>query len=294
MNIKIGKLQLKNPVILSSGTFDKKFANRIDINKLGAITTKTITLEPREGNPLPHIVKTKYGFLNSVGLKNVGVKKYIDEELPFWKQFDTQVITSIGGNTVSEYTELIRKLEKVGVGAVEVNVSCPNVEHGVAIGTDAKLLSALVKKLKDNFSGTLIIKLSPNVTNIVEIAKSAISSGADALTLINTFLGMAIDNKTRKPLLHRVIGGYSGGAIKPMALRAVYEVYGNIKCPIIGGGGIENFDDALDFVMCGACAIFVGSANYTNPKCAIEIVEGFERYFKSNKMKSIDEIKGLI
>lgn len=294
LEVKIGKLTLKNPVVLASGTFDINITQKIDASKLGAITTKTITLEPREGNPLPHIVKAKYGYLNSVGLKNPGIKEYLREELPFWKKFNTQIITSIGGNSVDEYIKLINILEKSWIETVEINVSCPNVEHGVAIGTDERLLSDLIKALRKLFSGTLLVKLSPNVTDITKIAKVAMGAKADGLTMTNTFLGMTIDNKAKKPLFHRVTGGYSGPAIKPLALRAVWEVYTKLKCPIVGGGGIENFDDALDFVMCGAGAVFVGSANFSNPQASVEIVTGFKKYFKENKIEDLSEIRGII
>ena len=295
INTKLHKLILKNPVVLASGTFDRSITNQIDINKLGGIVTKTITLQPREGNPLPHIVKTKYGFLNSVGLKNVGVKKYITDELPFWQKFSTIVIPSIGGETIEEYIKLAKMLDTQNIKALEVNISCPNVAHGgMSFGTDSKIIKKLVTGVRKNFSKTLIVKLTPNVTNIKETAKIALSSEADILSIANTFLGLEIDNKKKKPILHRVTGGYSGPAIKPMALRAVYEVYKDSKCAIIGGGGITDFSDALDFVICGASAISIGSGMYLDRKLPEKIVTGFEKYFKENKIDNINKIKGKI
>lgn len=297
MNIetKLHNLVLKNPVVLASGTFDKSIINLIDINKLGGVVTKTITLQPREGNPLPHIVKTKYGFLNSVGLKNVGIKKYISDELPFWQKFNTVVITSIGGETIEEYIKLAKILNTQNIDALEVNISCPNVAHGgMSFGTNPKIIKKLVTGVRKNFSKTLIVKLTPNVTDIKETAKVAIVSGADVLSIANTFLGLEIDNKKKKSILHRITGGYSGPAIKPMALRAVYEVYKDQKCSIIGGGGITDFSDALDYVMCGASAVSIGSGMYFDRKLPEKIVTGFEKYFRDNNIDNINKIKGLI
>lgn len=293
LEINLGKLKLKNPVVLASGTYDRSITKHIDVSKLGAITTKTITLEPREGNPLPHIIKTEYGWLNSVGLKNVGLEKYLAEELPFWQKFDTKIITSIGGETISEYVELSKNLNH-NIDAIEVNVSCPNIENGLAFGTDPKTLKKLITSIRKVYKKTLIVKLSPNVTDITKMAQAAISGGGDILTLINCFKGLTINPKTGKSYFARKIGGYSGPAIKPMALKIVYEVYNQYKYRIIGGGGIYSTQDAIDFLHAGAYAIFVGSASFLDPKISIKIVKELEKYISNNKIKNLDQIKGII
>ena len=286
LKIKLGKLTLKNPVILASGTFDRTITNRINVNLLGAITTKTITLRPMAGNPLPHIVRTRYGFLNSVGLKNQGLNKYLREELPFWQKFDVAIITSIGGHSEKEYVELSKNLnDKTQV--IEVNVSCPNIKNGLAFGTNPITLKRLVSKIRKVFHNTLIVKLTPNVTDIVIIAKAALDGGADVLSLTNTFLGLEIDMKKKKAKLFKKVGGYSGPAIKPLALRCVYEVYKQFKCPIIGGGGITDFEDALDFIMVGATAVSIGSGMYLEPKLPEKIAISFTKI-------NLKKTKGII
>jgi len=291
--IQLGKLELKNPVILASGTFDKNIVNKINVNELGGIVTKTVTLKPRLGNPLPHIIKTKYGFLNSVGLKNQGLKNYLKEELPFWQKFDTLVITSIGGHSEDEFIQLAKYLN-AETEALEVNVSCPNIKNGLIFGTDPELLQKLITKIRKIYHKILIVKLTPNVTDITETARATLEGGADVLSLTNTFLGLEIDNQKRKAKLAKIIGGYSGPAIKPLALRCVWQVYKNFKCPIIGGGGIADFNDALDFIMAGASAVSIGSANYLKPDTSTKIVKSFEKYFRKNKIKNINQIKGII
>lgn len=294
MKIRLGKLELQNPVILSSGTFDQNITKHIDVSKLGAVTTKTITLKPRNGNPYPHIIKTKFGFLNSVGLKNIGLRKYLDEELPFWQSQNVTVITSIGGNDEEEYITLAQNLNNK-VETLEVNVSCPNIDHGgMVFGTDNKTLGQLVKKIRNVYDHNLIIKLSPNVTDITLLAKAALDHGADILNIANTFTGIEIDNNKKIPRLKRVIAGYSGPAIKPMALKCVWQVYKELNCDIIGSGGIVEFNDALDFVMCGASAVSIGSAQYSDPKIAEKIVEKFSEYKTQNNLKNFDSIKGII
>ena len=276
MELKIGQLKLKNPVILASGTFDQAITKHIEVRLLGAITTKTITLKPKIGNPLPHIIKTEHGWLNSVGLKNLGLEKYLSEELPFWQSQNAEIITSIGGEKVEEYVELAKNLNDC-VEAIEVNVSCPNVRNGMAFGTDPEIIKKLITDIRKVYKKTLIVKLSPNVTDIIEIALAALSGGADALTLINSVRGTAINPKTGKFYFANKIVGYSGPAIKPIALKAVLEVYNESKCCIIGGGGITSLQDALDFLRIGAKAIFIGSANYQDPKISIKIAEGLKK-----------------
>lgn len=294
LTINLDKLKLKNPVLLASGTFDQTIIKHINVGKLGGLITKTVTLEPRPGNPLPHIIKTKYGWLNSVGLKNPGIKKYLAEELPFWQKYQTVVIPSIGGENFDEYLRLAGIFNSTNVAALEVNISCPNVKNGLAFGTNRQTVKKLIESLRRQFKRHLIVKLTPNVTDTVEIAQAAIKSGADSLSLCNTFLGLEIDNKQRKAKLYRKIGGYSGPAIKPITLRAVWEVYNDLHCPIIASGGISNFDDALDYVMVGATAIAVGSANFEDPKTSLKIISGFQKYTQERKIKNLSQIRGII
>lgn len=277
MAISLDKFQLKNPVILSSGTFDRTITKYIDVSKLGAITTKTITVEPCKGNPLPHIIKTEFGFLNSVGLKNPGIKKYLSDELPFWISKKAEIIFSIGGETTTEYVKLAKILDDCEIKAIEVNVSCPNVKGGLTFSENPQKLKELISKIREVFNRTLIVKLSPDVDDINLAADAALKGGADALTLVNTFRGLAINHKTGKFYFAKKIGGYSGPAIKPMALRIVFKVYKQFKCPIIGGGGITSTQDALDFLRVGAKAIFIGSANYVDPKISIKILADLKK-----------------
>lgn len=290
LKTRIGRLIIKNPVILASGTFDRDICEKIDVNRLGAIVTKTITLEPRLGNPLPHIYKTRFGWLNSVGLKNPGLVKYLNQELPFWQKFSTEVITSIGGKTEEEYVEIAQKLENV-VKTIEVNISCPNVHSGgLAFGTDPIIIKSLISKIRTEFSGNLIVKLSPNVTDITITAKAAIDAGADALTVANTVLALEI--RRDKRIFHRITAGYSGPAIKPIAMKNVWQIWEKYKFPILASGGIENTDDALDFIRVGATAVQIGSANLLNPEASIAIVEELEQHCVKNNIKSLDKLKG--
>lgn len=291
---KLGGLHLKNPVILASGTFDKSIIKEIDINKIGGIVTKTVTILPRAGNPLPRIIKTKCGWLNSNGWQNSGIKNFIGEDLRFWQRFDTEIIPSIGGFSEKEYVKLTQLLNRENINALEVNVSCPNVEHGLSFGNNAKILTNLIKKIRKNFNKSLIVKLSPNVIDITSVAKAALDGGADIISLVNTIIGLEIDNKKRKAAFARKIAGYSGPAIKPIALRMVWEVYKNLKCPIIGGGGISDFDDALDYIMVGASAVSIGSGIYLDRRLPEKVFSGFEKYFRDQKIKNINQIKGII
>jgi dihydroorotate dehydrogenase (NAD+) catalytic subunit len=291
MEIKLGKLKLKNPIILASGTFDRNIVKYVNPAKLGGLITKTVTLEPRPGNPLPHIVKTKYGFLNSVGLKNIGIKKYLKEELPFWQKYDTQIIPSITGKKENEFIRLAQIFNQESVDAIEIDISCPNVNRGIVYSQNPKSAKSLIKEIRKSFNKNLIVKLSPNVTSIIDIAAVCLSNGADILSIANTYLALEIDNKKKKAKLYRKIGGYSGPAIKPLILRMVWEVYKKFRCPIIGSGGIESFDDALDYIMCGATAVGIGSINYLNPKISIKIVNQFKKYLAKNKF---EKIRGII
>lgn len=273
LETKLGKLLLKNPILLASGTFDRSITQKIDVNKLGGLVTKTVTIKPRPGNPLPHIIKTEYGWLNSVGLKNLGIQKYLKDELPFWQKFDTQIFTSIGGESEKEYIQLA-KLLNGKTSSIEVNVSCPNIA-GSTFDSDPQRLKKLILKIRKNFQGFIIVKLSPNVSNIILSAKKAIEGGADALTIANTYYGLEL-NKS-KPIFKRIIAGYSGGAIKPLTMRLVWQVNHTIAVPIIASGGIENTQNVLDYLSCGAKAVQIGSANFLNPKLSVNIINELQR-----------------
>jgi dihydroorotate dehydrogenase (NAD+) catalytic subunit len=285
---------LKNPVVLASGTFDQSITKKNDIDKLGGIITKTITLLPKVGNPLPHIYKTKHGWFNSVGLKNPGLKNYLTLELPFWSKFKTEVITSIGGETQEEYVELAQKLSGK-TKSLEVNISCPNVKNGgLSFGTDPAVIEKLITSVKKVFAGTLIVKLTPNVTDITQIAQAAMDAGADALTVANTVLGLEINHEPHKKVFARVVAGYSGSAIKPINLKNVWQIWEKLHCPILASGGVESTEDALDFIYAGASAIQIGSANFLNPQISVRIAEDLKNYFIDHNIKSIDQIKGKL
>lgn len=269
LEVKLGELKLKNPVILASGTFDRSIAQKIEVNKLGGLATKTITLKPRQGNPLPHIIKTKYGWLNSVGLKNPGLQKYLKEELPFWQKFDTHIFTSIGGESEKEYIELA-KLLNGKTSSIEINVSCPNIT-AKTFDADPLRLKKLILKIRKNFQGFIVVKLSPNLADIIFSAKSAVEGGADALTIANTYLGLELVKS--KPIFQRIFAGYSGGAIKPLTMRLVWQVSHVLQTPIIGSGGVESAQDVLDYISCGAKAVQIGTANFLDPDISVKIID---------------------
>ncbi len=285
LSVKIGKIKLKNPVMVASGTFGcgEEYAQFFDINRLGALVTKTITLEPREGNPSPRTVETPSGMLNAIGLENPGVEKFIEEKISFLRKLRIPVIVSIAGVEVEEYVALAGRLSKIEeISGLELNISCPNVK-GKIFAQDEKITFNLVKAVKKATDVTIITKLSPNVTDITGIARAAEDAGSDAVSLVNTFLGMAIDVKTKRPKLGVVAGGLSGPAIKPIALRMVWEVAKRVSIPVIGMGGIMTTDDALEFLIAGAKAVAVGTANFVNPAAALEIVEGIEKWYGRRK-----------
>jgi len=304
LSINLSGIKMKNPVMVASGTFayGEEFAEIIDLGKLGAIVTKTITLKPRLGSSPPRIIETPSGMLNAIGLENKGVEDFIEERLPFLLRFDTPVIVSIGGETIEEYINLSRILNKVkGIAGLEMNISCPNIRYKKEkakgsfrlFAQDAKATQEVVRRARKVTKLPLIVKLSPNVTDIAEIAKVAQNAGADVLSLVNTFLGMAIDIPSRQPKLANITGGLSGPAIKPLALRMVYEVARRVKLPLIGMGGICNFEDALEFFIAGAKAIAIGTANFVNPRTTLEVIEGIEGYLKENKIKSIKHLSSI-
>lgn len=295
LKVKIGTIELKNPVMVASGTFGygEEYSPYIDLNILGAVITKGISLHPIDGNPPPRIWETPSGMLNSIGLQNVGVKTFIKEKLPYLKGFDTKIIVNIFGTTIKEYAKVAERLSATpGVDAIEVNISCPNVKKGGMIfGTDPKSTKNVVSAVRKVCGIPLIVKLSPNVTDIARFARIAEGEGADAISLINTLLGLAIDVETRKPRLATITGGLSGPAIRPIALRMVWQVAQAVKVPVIGIGGICSAEDALEFILAGATAIAVGTANFFNPNTASEIINGINSYMNE---KGIVDIKELI
>lgn len=296
IEVNIGGLKIKNPVMTASGTFGfgKEYGEFYDLSRLGAIVVKGLTLKPREGNNAPRIAETPAGILNSVGLQNPGVDAFLELELPFIRQYDTKVIANIAGNTIEEYCEMAEKLGR-SVDAIELNISCPNVkEGGVAFGTKCDSVYNITKVVKKHSSVPLIVKLSPNVTDIAEIAVAAEEAGADCLSLINTILGMAIDINTRKPILSNVVGGLSGPAVKPVAVRMVYQTAKAVKIPIIGMGGISSWQDAVEFILAGADAVAIGTYSFINPYAPIEIIDGVEKYMKNNGYNNLLDFKGKL
>lgn len=298
VSVKIGKLNLKNPVMTASGTFGygDEYSEFIDLNRLGAVVVKGLSLTPKEGNPPPRIVETAAGMLNAIGLQNIGIEKFVSEKLPFLRRFDTPVVVNFFGDSVGEYAEAAKRLSAAeGIHALEMNISCPNKQAGWCVfGTDPKVTFDVVSAVRKATDLTLIVKLSPNVTDIAVMARAAAEAGADAVSLINTLTGLAIDIRTRKPKLANVTGGLSGPAIKPVALRMVWEVYRAVKVPIIGMGGIMNAVDALEFMLAGAAAVAVGTANFINPKATIGIIEGIERFMGESGISDIREITGAL
>lgn len=296
LKVKIGKMELKNPVMTASGTagYGEELSEFIDLSALGAIVLKGISLKPMAGNPPPRICETPCGMLNSIGLENVGLKRFLKEKLPFAKGLGTKVIANILGNSVSEYVRLARELEGAGVDAIELNVSCPNVKKGgIIFGTDIKAMSRLILKARaEAKNSVLIVKLSPNVSNIGAFAKAAEDSGADAISLINTIPAMAIDIKSRRPALKNTIGGLSGPAIKPIALRMLLEAYRSVRIPIIGMGGITDHADAVEFLLAGATAVAVGTGAFTNPRATVEIIKGIESYMEENRINDVSGLTG--
>jgi len=299
LEVEIAGIKLKNPVMTASGTFGygEEFSPFIDLDKLGAMVLKGIYLKPKMGNPPPRVIETPSGMLNSIGLQNVGVEMLIKEKLPYLQKFNTPVIINISGDTIEEYVELARRLgeisEEMGVAGLEVNISCPNVKKGGIIwGTDAQSTYKIINSIRKATSLPLIVKLTPNVTDIKTIAQAAEEAGADALSLINTLVGMAVDIDSHKPKLANVSGGLSGPAVKPVALWLVWQVFQTVNIPVIGIGGIIKVEDALEFIIAGARAIEIGTANFVNPRVTIEIIEGIEKYLIENNIKDINELVG--
>ena len=296
LSVTIGKIKLKNPVIVSSGTFGfgEEFEDFYDLNHLGAIISKGISLKPMVGNPPPRIFETEGGMINSIGLQNPGFQAFIKNKLPYYRNLKTHLIINFFGKSQKEYIELARRFDSVpGISGLEMNISCPNIKRGgIVFGTDPQMAYRLVQAVRKATTLTLIVKLSPNVTDIALMAKSVEEGGADAVSLVNTFRAMAINIHTRKPELGNMIGGLSGPAIKPIALRMVWEVNQAVHIPIIGMGGIMNAEDAIEFILVGASAIQIGTANLINPKTGIEVIHGIKKYLVQNKIDRIQELIG--
>lgn len=297
-SVQLGPLHLKNPVMTASGAFGygREYAAFADISRLGAVVVKGISLLPRPGNPPPRLVETAAGMINSIGLENVGVDRFLAVKLPWLRELGVPAIVNIFGNTIEEYAELASRLDgAAGIAAIEINVSCPNVkEGGMVFGTDPAMTSRVVKAVRRATSLPVITKLTPNVTSISEIAKAAEGAGSDILSCINTIAAMAVDVFSRRPRLANIFGGLSGPAVKPVALRCVYEVTRAVKCPVIGIGGISTATDALEFLLVGARAVQVGTANFINPCTTMEIIEGIERFLRVEGISSLSGYIGTL
>lgn len=298
LKVHIGDLELKNPVMTASGTFGygTEYADFMDLGRLGGIFVKGTTLEPRQGNDYPRMAETPSGMLNSVGLQNKGVDYFVHHLYPQIKDYDTHLIVNVSGSTVEDYVACAEKLANLDkMPAIELNISCPNVkEGGMAFGTSCQSAAEVTREVRKVFPKTLIVKLSPNVTDITEIARAVEDEGADAVSLVNTFLGMAIDVESRSPKLSTITGGLSGPCIKPIAVRMVWQVYHAVRIPIIGMGGICNWQDAIEFILAGSTAIQVGTYNFIDPAASVKIVEGIEAYLQRQHIASVHELVGQI
>jgi len=296
MAVEIGRLRLDNPVTVASGTFGygQEYSRYVDLNRLGGICVKGLSIRPLQGNPPPRVCETPSGMLNAIGLQNVGVDEFVKSKLPFLRRYSTKVIANIFGNTVDEYASVAGKLDGArGVHALEVNISCPNVKKGgMAFGTDLGSTREVLSAVRGATSLPVIAKLSPNVTDVVPFAEVAADCGMDGLSLINTLLGMAIDIHTRKPKIKNVTGGLSGPAIRPVAVRIVSQVHRAVGLPIIGMGGITTAEDAVEFMLAGATAVSIGTANFVNPTAATDVLDGMERYLAEKGISDIRELVG--
>ena len=297
LTVEIAGIKMKTPVMTGSGTFGfgEEYADFLDLNEIGAIVVKGTTLLPRSGNPGVRIAETPSGMLNCIGLENPGVDYFLSDILPRIKQYRAPIIVNMSGSSVEEYGVLAKRLDVDGVAAVELNISCPNVrEGGIAFGTNRDSATAVVREVKANTKKPVIVKLSPNVTDIVDMALAVEAAGADAISMINTLIGMAIDIKTQRPILGNVIGGLSGPAVKPVALRMVWQVSQAVKIPIIGMGGIASSEDAIEFLLAGASAVAVGTANFVNPAIAKEVADGIQEYLQDHQLYNVKELVGQL
>ncbi len=298
LQVDLNGLVLHNPITVASGTFGfgREYSEYVDLNNIGGIMVKGLTLKPKAGNPSPRVAETPMGMLNSVGLQNPGIDYFIENEIPFLRQFKTKIIANINGTNIEEYCEMAEITSKADVDSLELNISCPNVKAGgLAFGTDPEMVYKVTKAVRKAAGNKhLIVKLSPNVKDIKEIALAAEEAGADCLSMINTLTGMVIDIDSRKPILARGIGGMSGPAVKPVAVRLVYEAAGVVKIPIIGMGGISNYRDAVEFMLAGSDAISIGTANFMDPTVCQKVLDDLTLYMKKNNIKSIKDIVGKV
>lgn len=298
LSVDIAGIKFKNPIITASGTYGygQEYADFLDITKLGGIVVKGTTLEERQGNPAPRLAETPSGMLNAVGLQNKGIDSLLEKHLPLLAGVNTAVIVNVSGAAPEDYAAVIKKLQKQKtVAAIELNISCPNVKKGgMAYGTDPETAASLVRAVRPHCDKPLIVKLSPNVTDIVSIARSVEEAGADAVSLINTLLGMAIDAETRRPKLSTITGGLSGPAVKPIALRMVWQTAKAVKIPVIGIGGISSWQDAVEFLLAGASAVQVGTANFKDPLVTLEIIDGLTKYLERKNLKNVTDLIGRL
>ena len=297
MKVNIAGVEWNNPVTVASGTFGSgaEFAEFVDLNRLGAVTTKGVANIPWAGNPTPRVAETYGGMMNAVGLQNPGIELFCERDIPFLKQYDTKIIVNVCGKSTEDYCEVVERLADEGVDMLEINISCPNVkEGGIAFGQNAKAAEEITKAVKKYAKQPVIMKLSPNVTDITEMAKAAEAGGADVLSLINTLTGMKIDINRRTFALANKTGGMSGPAVKPVAVRMVYQVANAVSLPIIGMGGIATAEDALEFIMAGATAVSVGTANFFNPYATVEIADGIQAFLEKQKVEDINELIGVV
>ncbi len=296
-SVKIAGVEFKNPVTTASGTFGSgmEYSQFVDLSRLGAVTTKGVALTPWQGNPTIRVTEVYGGMLNAIGLQNPGIDVFCERDIPFLKKYDTKIIVNVCGKTVEEYVGVVEKLSEQPVDMLEINVSCPNVKEGaIAFGQDAKALENITKEIKKVAKQPVIMKLSPNVTKIADMARAAEAAGADAISLINTITGMKIDINRKTFVLANKTGGMSGPAIKPVAVRMVYECAQAVKIPIIGMGGISCAEDAIEFILAGATMVAVGAANFSNPFATVEVIDGIEEYMKRQNVTDINELIGAV
>ncbi len=297
LSVDFAGVTMKNPVTTASGTFGSgaEYGEYVDLNRLGAVTTKGVANVPWPGNPTPRVCETYGGMLNAIGLQNPGIDVFVERDIPYLKQYDTRIIVNVCGHTTEEYLEVVERLADQDVDLLEINISCPNVkEGGIAFGQNPKLVEQITAEIKKKAKQPVIMKLSPNVTDITETAKAAEAGGADALSLINTLTGMKIDINRRRFALANQTGGMSGPAVKPVAVRMVYQVAHAVKLPVLGMGGIRTAEDALEFIMAGASMVAVGTANFNNPTATVDVIEGIEQFMKEHHVEDIHELIGCV
>ena len=297
LSVDFAGVTMKNPVTTASGTFGSgaEYGEYVDLSRLGAVTTKGVANVPWPGNPTPRVCETYGGMLNAIGLQNPGIDVFVERDIPYLKQYDTRIIVNVCGHTTEEYLEVVERLADQDVDLLEINISCPNVkEGGIAFGQNPKLVEQITAEIKKKAKQPVIMKLSPNVTDITETAKAAEAGGADALSLINTLTGMKIDMNRRRFALANQTGGMSGPAVKPVAVRMVYQVAHAVKLPVLGMGGIRTAEDALEFIMAGASMVAVGTANFNNPTATVDVIEGIEQFMKEHHIEDIHELIGCV